>query len=169
MKASEHIIKGDFRLRLVKEISRKITSSVDLEEVLEFIAGCVAQVTSSDSVAVYLSTPEDDSLHYVLGSGQLEDHVASIPLGALGGPDWPALSLNDAADMDSDGRFFVAKDPSVEWRLMAPVVIEGKMVAAFKIESGIENNRPTSLTEETLEWLSVLTAQAAIFIDKAVL
>jgi sigma-B regulation protein RsbU (phosphoserine phosphatase) len=169
MKASEHIIKGDFRLRLVKEISRKITSSVDLEEVLEFMAGCIAQVTSSDAVAVYLPTPEDDSLHFVLGCGALKDPVASIALRALGGPEWPAVALSDGANLDSDGQFYVAKDPKGSWRLLAPVVIEGKMVAAFEIESGIENNGPANLTEETLEWLSVLTAQAAIFIDKAVL
>jgi phosphoserine phosphatase RsbU/P len=165
MTAIENSIKGDSKLRLIEKINRRITASVDFDEVLPFILDSVAEVIACDLAAIYLVDSDDQSLHVIASRGASRTCEATAPLETLQAPPWRSVSLLEGSHSDSERTVYVADSPGSAHQLALPIVSGDKIVGVLSLE----NHNPAGLSEEILEWLSVLVTQAAIFIDKALL
>jgi sigma-B regulation protein RsbU (phosphoserine phosphatase) len=165
MTATENSMKGDSKLRLIEKINRRITASVDFDEVLPLILDSVAEVVACDFVAIHLVDPDDQSLHVIASRGSRRTPQVELPLEVFQLPPWRSVSLVEGPHSDSEKIAYVADSAGSGNQLALPIVSGDKIVGVLSLE----NHHPSDLLEEILEWLSVLATQAALFIDKALL
>jgi sigma-B regulation protein RsbU (phosphoserine phosphatase) len=155
---------GEAKLRLMVEINRKISTSPDLDEVLNFIVEAARKVISYDAAGIYLLDPKSEAVKYVVGRGYTDQF--EVPLtshdGIVGSVITTGKSVLASEVVDNPNYLNVREQTRSQ--LTVPIR-DGKIIGAFNLES----DQPGGFTENDLEWLTVLATQIAITIDKAVL
>lgn len=156
---------GESKLRLMVEINRKINTSPELDDVLNFIVGSVGEVISHDAAGIFLLDSESQTVRFVAGQGQDESHPVAVPLenheGSVG---WVISSGESvlASEVGEDSSDVSLRERTRS-RIAVPVASDGNTVGAFTLES----DQPGGFSEKDLELLAVLATQVAIAIDKA--
>lgn len=158
---------GENRLRLMAEISRRISSSTDPDEVLTFIVEVSRDLIKCDAAGIFLLNQEKDSFSCVAGQGygdtSLLDKSFAIHEGIVG---W-VLSTGESVIVDEaeeDSRYLNLREQTRS-QVTVPIITGAEIIGAFDLES----DRPGSFTEEDMELLSALATQAAIAHERAAL
>ncbi|MEJ7709632.1 MAG: GAF domain-containing SpoIIE family protein phosphatase [Pyrinomonadaceae bacterium] len=162
------LIKGEekgSKLRLMQEINRKIATSLDLDQLLNFIVDSVHEVIPYDAAAIYLFDEETQNARHVVGRGYSESEQKDFPLKSLCGiVGWVIVSGESVVSPEvSSHHSYMNCREKTRSQLAVPIISEGKITGAFSLEI----DRPDAFTAEDEQWLSVLATQTAISIGMA--
>ena len=158
------------RLRALEEVNRLVSSSLNVEEVLQNLARAIAQFFDAPFVSIWAHDTGTQQLRRALTFGdpelaaELHDEVA-LGEGAVG---WVALHREPILWTDAalDQRF--ADTPQLwrrglRWMTVYPIAIGDRMLGAFAV------HRASALPQapETTALMGSLAAQAAIALENA--
>ncbi|MBI1799681.1 MAG: SpoIIE family protein phosphatase [Candidatus Eisenbacteria bacterium] len=147
------------------EVSRALATPFDLDEVIEAIFKSLRQVVTYDAAAIYLVNRATLALERVsdVGYPQGSDEAFRLQVGQ-GLVGWVAKTGEPVIvpDVKQDPRYVAAR---LETRseLAAPLVVEGRTLGVFNLESDLED----AYHEGHLELVGAFAAQAAVAIERA--
>ena len=147
------------------EISKTLSAPLDLDEVIEVIFRTLRQVVQYDAAAIYLVNRATQRLELVRDAGYAGGSEEAFRLlvgeGIVG---WVAKTGEAVIvpDVRHDRRYVGAR-PETRSELAAPLVLEGRTIGVFNLES----DREDAYHDSHLEMLAVFAAQAAVAIERA--
>ncbi len=158
------------KLRMLLEITKTISRSLDLDEVLNLVMDTLVSLIPYDAAGIYLIefSPEDKS-PYIFKSKVIRGYQISFDLieprlklgegflGTVAQSGKPIIS----ADVSLDDRYFAARELTRS-EMLAPIVSNDRVIGVFDLES----DRLDAYSEDDLAVLQLLTSQVAIIIEK---
>jgi serine phosphatase RsbU (regulator of sigma subunit) len=162
---SQEIERRALEKGVLLDITRALSAPLDLEEVIEAIFASLRQVVDYDAAAIYLVNPETRRLEMVSAAGYPdgtdEAFALQIGQGIIG---WVAKQGEGLiVPQVSEDRRYVAARHSTRSEIAAPLMLEGRTIGVFNLESDHED----AYHEGHLEMLSAFAAQAAVAIERA--
>jgi len=157
---------GEAKLRLMVEISRRISTEAEPLQLLDFIVESVGDVIDYDAAGIFLCDPESQTIKCVSGRGYVQpDQSADIVLqGDAGIVGWVISTGESVITAEvRDEPHYLKLRPETHSELTVPIASDGHVIGAFTLES----DEPDSFSEKDLEWLTVLATQVAVAIDRA--
>ncbi len=147
------------------ELSRTISTPLDLEGVIDAILSALHQVVDFDAAAIYLVNRRTHVLELVslLGYPEGSDETFRLQVGQ-GIVGWVAKTGEPVIvpDVRSDSRY-VSGRPETRSELAAPLTVEGRTIGVFNLESNLDD----AYHEGHLELVRAFAAQAAVAIERA--
>lgn len=157
------------KLRLLLDITKKISRSLDLEELLNLVMDTLGSLIPYDAAGIYLIEPGDDGSPYIFKSKAIRGYEISFALVE------PQLRLGEgligrvaqtgkaiiSPDVSKDSRYFSARERTRS-EMVAPIISNDKVLGVFDLES----DSLDSYSDEDLQVLHLLTSQVAIIIEK---
>lgn len=161
----------DHRKDRLLEISRVLTSTLELRPLLQAIVSVACELTGSEAASILLYDKKTDELRFEAAPGRQHESLKdlSVPLnssvaGWIYSNAMP-LVIQDAA---SDTRVYRKVDQALDFRtrsiLGVPLMFKEQPIGVVEAVNKQENQR---FTEQDLEVLETLAAQAAIAIENA--
>jgi phosphoserine phosphatase RsbU/P len=147
------------------ELSRTISTPLDLEGVIDAIFNALHQVVDFDAAAIYLVNRRTHVLELVSQLGYPEGSDAAFRLqvgqGIVG---WVAKTGEPVIvpDVRTDPRYVAAR-PATRSELAAPLLVEGRTIGVFNLESNLDD----AYHEGHLEMVKAFASQAAVVIERA--
>lgn len=158
------------KLRLLLDITKMISRSVDLEEVLNLVMDTLGSLLPYDAAGIYLiEQTADDGNPYVFKSKVIRGYEISFELieprlrigeGFLGKVAQTGESII-SPDVGQDPRYFAARKRTRS-EMVAPIISNDRVIGAFDLESDELN----AYSEDDLSILQLLSSQVAIIIEK---
>jgi formate hydrogenlyase transcriptional activator len=170
-KAEQALLIQNNRLRLLLKLTNRITSKLDLREVLRAITATVRELTDSD--AVHISLPEADSaqfrvyaLDFPEGKGLIKEEMLIEPVGparkALEELKPAVRTITHADEFPSDYyKLLVAE--GVKSQCVIPLVNRGRAVGVL----AIARTRDNSFTPEEVDFIGEASGQIAVAIENS--
>src|SRR5580658_1693631 len=170
-RAEQALLIQNNRLQLLLKLTNRITSKLDLREVLRAITATVRELTDSD--AVHISLPEADSalfrvyaLDFPEGKGLIKEEMLIEPVGpartALEKLKPVVRTITHADEFPSDYyKLLVAE--GVKSQCVIPLVNRGRAVGVL----AIARTRDDSFTPEEVEFIGEASGQIAIAIENS--
>ncbi len=163
----ERMQRKSLQNNLILESVELLSSSLDLDQVLENMMKALRNVIDYDAVGIFLLKQETESVEPRVWNGYGDDRKSRVRLitkvgeGLVG---WVVEKGEGVyvADTKSDPRYAEAR-PATRSELVVPIKTEEKTIGAFNVES----DRLDAYSEEDLTFLSVFAVQAAISIERA--
>ncbi len=158
------------KLRMLLDITKKISRSLDQEEVLNLVMDTLGSLLPYDAAGIYLiEASSDDGDPYIFKSKVIRGYEISFELIE------PRLKLGEgflgrvaesgkaiiSPDVSLDPRYFAARKRTRS-EMIAPIVSNDKVIGVFDLESDALN----AYDEDDLAVLQLLTSQVAIIIEK---
>ena len=159
------------KLRMLLDITKKISRSLDLDEVLKLVMDTLDSLIPYDAAGIYLieSSTENDEKQYIFKSKAIRGYSISFELVE------PRLKLGEgfigyvaqtgkpliSADVKTDPRYFSAREETKS-EMVAPIISNDEVVGVFDLESDEFN----SYDQDDLSVLQLLASQVAIIIEK---
>ncbi len=147
------------------ELSRTISTPLDLEEVIEAIFKSLHQVVDFDAAVIYLENRKTRVLEQVsqLGYPEGSDDVFRLQvgqgiIGSVAKSGEPLI----VPDVRRDARYVVAR-PETRSELAAPLIVEGRTIGVFNLESNMDD----AYHEGHLDMVTAFASQAAVAIERA--
>jgi sigma-B regulation protein RsbU (phosphoserine phosphatase) len=158
------------KLRLLLDITKTISRSLDLDEVLNLVMDTLGSLIPYDAAGIYLIefSPEDDS-PYVFKSRVIRGYKISFELieprlkmgeGFLGTVAQTGKAIM-SPDVSKDPRYFAAREHTRS-ELVAPIISNDVVIGVFDLES----DKLNAYSDDDLAVLQLLTSQVAIIIEK---
>lgn len=158
------------KLRLLLDITKTISRSLDLDEVLNLVMDTLGSIISYDAAGIYLiEFAAEDNSPYVFKSKVIRGYQISFDLieprlkigegfiGTVAQTGKPIIS----ADVSKDERYFAARELTRS-ELVAPIISNEHVIGVFDLES----DRLDAYSDDDLEVMQLLTSQVAIIIEK---
>ena len=158
------------KLRMLLDITKTISRSLDLDEVLGLVMDTLGSLLPYDAAGIYLIEfePGDDS-PYIFKSKVIRGYQISFDLIE------PQLKLGEgflgtvaqtgnaiiSPDVTKDERYFAARELTRS-EMLAPIISNDRVIGVFDLESDHLN----AYSEDDLAILQLLTSQVAIIIEK---
>ncbi len=158
------------KLRLLLDITKTISCSLDLEEVLNLVMDTLGSLLPYDAAGIYLiefGTEIKDP--YIFKSKAIRGYNISFDLieprlkmgegflGAVAQTGKPIVSH----DVSKDPRYFAARERTRS-EILAPIISNDHVIGVFDLES----DQLDAYSEDDLAVLQLLTSQVAIIIEK---
>ncbi len=159
------------KLRLLLDITKTISRSLDLDELLNLVMDTLSSLLPYDAAGIYLiehGKTEEDS-PYIFKSKAIRGYEISFELieprlklgeGFLGRVAQTGKAII-SPDVSKDARYFAAR-ARTRSEMVAPIISNDKVIGVFDLESDSLN----AYTEDDLSVLQMLTSQVAIIIEK---
>lgn len=158
------------KLRMLLEITKTISRSLDLDDVLNLVMDTLGSLLPFDAAGIYLIefSPEDKN-PYVFKSKALRGYQISFDLieprlkmgegflGTVAQTGKPIISH----DVSLDSRYFAARELTRS-EMLAPIVSNDRVIGVFDLES----DHLGAYSDDDLAVLQLLTSQVAIIIEK---
>lgn len=171
--ATEEIRRRANELEALYEIGKEITSTLDLEAMLQIITNDATLLVNADKSIILLIDADRERLVRVVGSGysqvELESQTFKEFQDGISG--WvlkektPTLSPNIRKDKRNRGIALVnAKHSDGKSIAVAPLEIEGDIIGTLTV---VNNKRKRVLNSDDLNLVTMLAGQAAIAIQNA--
>jgi GAF domain-containing protein/CheY-like chemotaxis protein len=158
------------RLRALEEVNRLVSSSLNVEEVLQNLARAIAQFFDAPFVSIWAYDVAAQRLRRALTFGDLELAAAlrddlALGEGAVG---WVVEHREPIlwTDAVNDPRFLDApqmREHGLHWMTAYPIAIGDRILGAFAVHRAAA----LPMTPETLTLMGSLAAQAAIALENA--
>lgn len=158
------------KLRMLLDITKTISRSLDLDEVLKLVMDTLGSLIHYDAAGIYLiAQDKSGESPYVFKSRAIRGYKISFALveprikmgegfiGYVAQTGKPLIS----PDVHKDPRYFHAREQTRS-EVVAPIISNDKVIGVFDLES----DQLDSYTEEDLELLQMLASQVAIIIEK---
>jgi len=157
------------KLRMLLEITRTISRSLDLDELLNVVMDTLGSLIHYDAAGIYLMDTGDAANPYIFKARAIRGYDISFELVE------PRLKLGEgfigrvaesgkpiiSADVSKDPRYFRARERTRS-EMVAPIISNEKVIGVFDLES----DQIDSYSPEDLSILQMLTLQVAIIIEK---
>jgi sigma-B regulation protein RsbU (phosphoserine phosphatase) len=169
IKADKNLTVVD-KLRMLLDITKTISSSLDLEEVLTLVMDTLGSLISYDAAGIYLLEKTAKTAdQYTFTSKAIRGYEISFELVE------PRLKLGEgfigyvaqtgkpiiSHDVTKDSRYFPAR-ARTRSEMVAPIISNNDVIGVFDLECDDLN----SYTEDDLSILQLLASQVAIIIEK---
>ncbi len=158
------------KLRLLLDITKKISRSLDLEEILTLVMDTLDSLIPYDAAGIYLIDKDNKKNNpYIFKSKALRGYDISFALVE------PQLKLGEgfigyvaqsgkpiiSPDVSLDDRYFPARRRTKS-EMVAPIIANNEVIGVFDLES----DRLNAYTQDDLSVLQLLASQVAIIIEK---
>ncbi|MBA2736392.1 MAG: GAF domain-containing protein, partial [Pyrinomonadaceae bacterium] len=159
------------KLRLLLDITKTISRSLDLDEVLKLVMDTLGSLIPYDAAGIYLleSKNESDENEYIFKSKALRGYEISFALVE------PRLKLGEgfigyaaqtgksviSDDVSKDARYFPGRKRTKS-EMVTPIISNEEVIGVFDLES----DDLGAYTEDDLSVLQLLASQVAIIIEK---
>ncbi len=159
------------RLERLLEISRVLSATHDLQKLLDAIVDVACELTVSEAASILLFDPGSGQLKFEAAPGLSNDGLSGItvPLDAsVAG--WIFLNVQPMViqDAKSDSRVYRNVDKQLKFEtrsiLGVPLIVKGKPIGVIEAVNKLGEGH---YTEDDLEVLETLSAQAAVAIENA--
>ncbi len=153
--------------QLLYEVGKKLSSTLNIDEVLKLILDSLQKVVGFDGGAVFLINEEKNEVSTVYSEGYEnvnEEYIRlKIGQGLVG---WVAKTGEAVIvpDVTKDDRYVQAR-PETKSEIVAPINIDGRLIGVLNLES----NKEASYSRRSLGLITVFASQAAISIERAIL
>jgi len=159
------------KLRMLLDITKKISRSLDVDEVLTLVMDTLGSLIHYDAAGIYLIDEDLTGENpYIFQSKVLRGY--QIPFALVE----PRIKLGEgfigfvaqtgkpliSPDVHQDSRYFHAR-PQTRSEMVAPIISNDKVIGVFDLES----DKLDSYTDDDLQLLLLLASQVAIIIEKA--
>ncbi len=158
------------KLGLLLDITKTISRSLDLDEVLNLVMDTLGSLVPYDAAGIYLiDHGPDPTSPNVFKSKAIRGYQISFELieprlrmgeGFLGTVAQTGRAII-SPDVSKDPRYFKARDLTRS-EMVAPIISNDRVIGAFDLES----DRLNAYNEDDLSLLQLLTSQVAIIIEK---
>lgn len=159
------------KLRMLLDITNKISRSLDLDEVLNLVMDTLGSLLPYDAAGIYLIEQSPDKKDpYIFKSKVIRGYEISFELveprlrmgeGFLGRVAQSGKAII-SPDVSTDPRYFEARKRTKS-EMVAPIISNERVIGVFDLESDELN----AYSEDDLGVLQLLTSQVAIIIEKA--
>jgi len=153
--------------RLLYEVGVRISSSLDLGEVLNLILDCLRQVVKYDAGGMFLVDPETVGMMRLATSGYdpADEKLLEVKFGE-GLVGWVAKNGEPVIvdDVSKDARYTKSRE-ATRSEITVPLFADEKIVGVLNLES----DRIAAFTEEDIALIRAFGSQAAISIERAIL
>lgn len=157
------------KLRLLLDITKTISRSLDLDEVLNLVMDTLDSLIHYDAAGIYLIEPGDDKNPYVFRSRSIRGYQISFeqiePRLKMGEGFLGTVAQSGRAiispDVNKDPRYFAARERTRS-EMLAPIISNDRVIGVFDLES----DKLDAYSEDDLAILQLLTSQVAIIIEK---
>jgi phosphoserine phosphatase RsbU/P len=158
------------KLRMLLDITKTISSSLDLDEVLTLVMETLDSLIHYDAAGIYLIEHDATGKNpYIFKSKIYRGYEISFELVE------PRLSMGEGFigyvartgesvichDVSKDERYFHARK-ATRSEMVAPIVSNNEVIGVFDLES----DNPNAYNEDDLSLLQMLSSQVAIIIEK---
>ncbi len=158
------------KLRMLLDITKTISRSLDLDEVLNLVMDTLGSLIPYDAAGIYLIEPGGDRKSpYVFKSKAIRGYQISFELieprlkmgeGFLGTVAQTAKALV-SPDVSRDPRYFEARERTRS-EMAVPIISNDRVIGVFDLESDDLN----AYTDDDLSIAQMLASQVAIIIEK---
>ena len=158
------------KLRMLLDITKTISRSLDLDEVLNLVMDTLGSLIPYDAAGIYLiEFGKDEASPYVFKSKAIRGYQISFDLieprlkmgeGFLGTVAQTAKPII-SHDVSKDERYFAAREKTRS-EMVAPIVSNDRVIGVFDLES----DSLDAYDDDDLAILQLLTSQVAIIIEK---
>ncbi|MCC6826382.1 MAG: SpoIIE family protein phosphatase [Acidobacteria bacterium] len=158
------------KLRMLLDITKTISRSLDLDEVLNLVMDTLGSLLPYDAAGIYLiDISTDPASPYIFKSKALRGYQLSFDLieprlrlgegflGTVAQTGKPLISPNVAEDT----RYFAARELTRS-EMLAPIISNDRVIGVFDLES----DRLNAYDDDDLQVLQMLSSQVAIIIEK---
>ena len=158
------------KLRMLLDITKTISRSLDLDEVLGLVMDTLGSLLPYDAAGIYLIEFESgNDSPYIFKSKVIRGYQISFDLiepqlklgegflGTVAQTGNPIIS----PDVTRDDRYFAARELTRS-EMLAPIISNDRVIGVFDLESDHFN----AYSEDDLAILQLLTSQVAIIIEK---
>lgn len=158
-------------LQFFEDISKILTSSLELDEMLKFIMKKAKEITRADAWSVLLLDEESNELVFknVEGKKKKALHQVRVKLGE-GIAGWVAKEGVPVIvpDVSKDSRFSCRIDKVIHFRirslLCVPIISKGKCIGVIEL---VSKNKEKPFTKDDLDFMLKLVDHAALAIERA--
>ncbi len=157
--------KESLRKEVLLEVGKSLSSSLDLDEVLEKIIQSVKQVVNYDAVGIFLVDKKTQEVEQFKIHGYDPAIAADLNLkigqGLVG---WVAKTGEAVIvpDVRKDERYINARLSTLS-EMVVPILTDGRILGVFDLQSDHLN----AYSEEDLELLTAFASQAGVSIERA--
>lgn len=158
------------KLRMLLDITKTISRSLDLDEVLNLVMDTLGSLLPYDAAGIYLiEFSADNKDPYIFKSKVIRGYKISFELieprlkmgeGFLGTVAQTGKAII-SHDVSKDERYFPAREHTRS-EMIAPIVSNDKVIGVFDLES----DSLDAYSDDDLAVLQLLTSQVAIIIEK---
>jgi signal transduction histidine kinase len=156
--------------RRLLSLSQVLTSTLDLLELLDLIVNAARDLTRTEATSILLLDARTGDLYFEAVTGSKSDEVKRVvvPTNSLAG--WVVREgrVEIINDVSKDDRFFAQSDVRTGFQTRAligvPLKVKERVIGVLEAINPADG-RP--FTEEDVELLTTLSAQAAIAIENA--
>lgn len=159
------------RLQRLLEISRTLSATHNLPELLQSIISVACELTQSEVASILLFDPGTGRLRFEASPGKHQDELreVSVPLNAsVAGWIFTHAKPMVIQDAKADKRVFRQIDNTLGFQtgsiLGVPLVVKGKPIGVLEAVNKLDAGH---YTEDDLEVLETLAAQASVAIETA--
>lgn len=158
------------KLRLLLDITKTISRSLDLDEVLNLVMDTLGSLIPYDAAGIYLiEFGAEEKSPYVFKSKVIRGYQISFDLieprlkigegflGTVAQTGKPIISH----DVSKDERYFAARELTKS-EMLCPIISNEHVIGVFDLES----DSLDAYSEDDLEVMQLLTSQVAIIIEK---
>ncbi len=153
--------------RLLYEVGKKLSSTLNVDEVLKLILASLRKVVGYNAGGVYLIDEKKHGLKtaYAEGYGVRAEEFAELKFGQ-GLVGWAAKSGKSVIvpDVSKDDRYVNVHQPTKS-EIVTPLKIDGRVIGVMTLES----NKLAAYDEKSLDLLTTFASQAAISLERAVM
>jgi sigma-B regulation protein RsbU (phosphoserine phosphatase) len=147
------------------EITKALSASLDLDELIAAIFRLLRQVVRFDAAAIYLVNPQTLALERVADEGYPEgaDVAFGLRVG-VGLVGWVAKTGEAVIvpDVRKDVRYVAAR-PETRSELAVPLLVKGRTIGVFNLESDLED----AFHDGHLELVTAFASHAAVAVERA--
>ncbi|MEW5923885.1 MAG: SpoIIE family protein phosphatase [Candidatus Zixiibacteriota bacterium] len=153
--------------QLLYEVSKKLSSTLNIDEVLQQILDSLKKVVGYTAGGVFLLNEAKGEVSTIYSDGYDPDHDKYLELkigqGLVG---WVARTGEPVIvpDVTKDDRYISAL-ARTKSEIVAPIKIDGRILGVLNLES----DRPANYDKHSLELLTAFASHAAISIERATL
>ena len=157
--------KKSLEIETLLEVEKSLSSSLNLNELLELILDSLLKVVRYDAVVIFLIDKDKQEIEHIKARGfdpVLEpDLQLKIGQGIAG---WAAKTQKSliVPDVKQDPRYIEAK-VETQSAMAVPIVSQKRMIGVFSLES----DEPNAYREDDLELLEAFASLAAISLERA--
>lgn len=150
---------------LLYEVGKRISSSLDLEEVLDLILDCLGEVVSFAAAGIFVVDPEMKQIASLATMGyekSMEDRVhLKFGEGVVG---WVAKNGEPAIvdDVSKDPRYINAR-PETSSEVVVPLFAGDRVIGVINLES----DEVGAFTGDDVELMKAFGSQAAVSLERA--
>ena len=150
---------------LLYEVSGRIASSLDLNEVMGLILDCLSEVVDYDAGGIYIVDPEIRDIVCLAAKGYQPDMESRVELkfgkGIVG---WVAKHVEPVIvdDVSQDERYLNARDKTRS-EIVVPLLVGDKIAGVLNLES----DELAAFGQDDLNLIRSFGSQAAISIERA--